>query len=176
MLHPQLQASNLQLQQQAMHPEKAQTEQTAVSDAAKGDADKQDWSAQLRAACHTLGLEHVTDLDAAKDEMTRALVYLRSIEHSLRGLKRQTEAVTGMPNMLLLNHFAVWSIHRHTLHICCCCFTAGAHSKEPSVIMMHGYLIADIYIDETPASTCACRLAWPRVVSAQGTKIHSVRH
>ena len=101
LLQPQLQASSLQLQQQATHSKMEQAEQTPVSDAVKSDADKDNWSAQLRAACHTLGQEHVTNLDAAKDELARALMYLRSTEHTLRGLKRQTEAVTGMPSMLL---------------------------------------------------------------------------
>ena len=85
-----------------MHPGQQQAEQTPVSDAAKREADKESWSAQLRAACHTLGQEHVTNLDAAKEELARALMYLQSTEHTLRGLKRQTEAVTGMPNICSL--------------------------------------------------------------------------
>ena len=86
-----------QLQQQA---EQEQAEQPAGSAAAKlkVDADKDKWSAHLSAACRTLGQEHVTNLAAAKDELARALMYLRSAEHTLRGLKRQTQAVgTGMP-------------------------------------------------------------------------------
>lgn len=118
LLQPQLPSGTPQLQQQAMHPGQQGAEQTAVSDAAKGHADKESWSAQLRVACHTLGKEHVTNLDAAKEELARALMYLKSIEHTLQGLKRQTEAVTGMPNVVFGSLIVCFG-QRCTLHCCC---------------------------------------------------------
>ena len=77
-----------------MHPEHAEAEQTAVSDPAKEDAEN--WSAQLRAACHTITHDQVNNLDAAKEEMARALMYIKSTEQIFRGLKRQHETCTGM--------------------------------------------------------------------------------
>ena len=118
-----------------MHPGQEHAEQTAGSSAAKVDADKDNWSAQLRVASRTLGQEDVNNLAAAKDELARALVYIKSTEITLQGLKRQTDAVTGMPNVTTVCWLfwlsQVYLTAFWLLHITLC-----AHPMEFSIIML----------------------------------------
>ena len=118
-----------------MHPEQENAEQTAGSSAAKVDADKDNWSAQLRAACHTLGQEQVNNLAAAKDELARALLYVKSTENTLRGLKRQTEVVAGMPNVMLVC-WLFWLSHVYLTALWLLYITLCAHPMESSIIML----------------------------------------
>ena len=130
-----------QLRQQGMHPEQAEAEQTAVSDPAKEDADN--WSAQLQAACHTITHDQVNNLDAAKEEMARALMNIRSTEQIFRGLKAQYDTgCTGM-QYIAFSFSCLYGPAKHVphasaavVHYCVCI------AYEPSVIMMPAMMLS----------------------------------
>lgn len=113
---PRANALQPQLRQQVTHLEQAEAEQTAVSNAAKEDA--HNWKAQLRAACHTITHDQVNNLDAAKEEMARALMYIKSTEQIFQGLKRQHESVTGML-YVAFSLLIKWLSQTFTLCLCC---------------------------------------------------------